>query len=542
MGDAPQVMSAATVPQEPPPPSTRFPWLGLGAGIVMMVILAALIVPAIVRDGEFTYPLDDSYIHFAIAENLSAHGVLGINPGEFASASSSPIWPVLIAGTMKIVGARIGIPLALTVLIATAMLMGIDRWARGRRFSVAERAGFLAAIIIVVPLPVLVLTGMEHVLQVAASFLLLWLAVRIATSEDRATWLLPALGAAALLNTATRYEGLFVILAAAVVLGTVRRWKDIAVMLAAGAVPLVVTAAVNAGQGWPLVPASVLAKTAATRSGPARYLPTPDLYQWLRTPRLVAVVGLTVLAWWAGRKVLGAEWPRRNSLMAMGALIVSASHLLYASTGFFYRYEAYLIVLNLAAAALCLHSVRSSGRMASMSTLTRLALAALMLMASVDGLRIYGKAVAGMREIHAQQIQMARFAAQACPGCRVAVNDIGAVAAYGGGTVTDVYGLADRDVLAEKLDGTYGVAALGRLTRERGVSLAMVYPVGAGMVPGIPSGWERLGTWRMDGIQVVGAGTVEFYSLDPDRTDGLRRKFARFRPPDGVTVTVDATG
>ena len=52
-----------------------------------------------IRDGEFTYPLDDPHIHLRLGANL-AHGTLGMNPGEFASASSSPIWPVLIAAAV----------------------------------------------------------------------------------------------------------------------------------------------------------------------------------------------------------------------------------------------------------------------------------------------------------------------------------------------------------------------------------------------------------------------------------------------------------
>jgi hypothetical protein len=512
----------------------RGPWLGVVAGAVLVLLLAALIGPAIARNGEFTYPIDDSYIHLAIGRNLAEHGVLGINPGEFASASSSPVWPLLIAGSALVVGPRVGIPLVLALMCALVLLVGLDRWAMNRGFSATERSLFLVAVMVVVPLPVLTLTGMEHVLQAGLSFLLLWLSVVAATNVGRTRYTLALLGLAAFLCAATRYEGLFVVAAAVVVLATARRWKEIATVVVAGVAPVFVAGLIYSGQGWPFLPASVVAKTEVTRTGLARYLPTPDLDHWIRTPRLVAVVALVVLVLAFGRRAMGAAWPRRNTLWSVGVLVLCGLHLLYASTGFFYRYEGYLIVLCLGAAALGVHTVRAAGRLPSVSLVLRLAAAFLLLVAGVDGLRIYGKAEAGMDEIHQQQIQMARFAATACPGCRVAVNDIGAVATYGDGTVLDVFGLANRDVLQTKLDGTYDVAALGRIARSEDTQLAMVYPAGQGMIPGVPAGWERIGSWRLEGVQVVGGPEVVFYSTNPARTDALRRAFEDFEPTGGT--------
>lgn len=515
------------------------PLLGLAAGIVLVAILAAMGALHVSRNGEFTYPIDDSYIYLALGENLSQHGNLGINPGEFSSSSSSPLWPLLIAATMAIVGVHVGIPLTLAVLTAIVLLAGLDRWCQQRGFSVTERAIFLGAILIVVPLPLLTLTGMEHVLQCGAAFLLVWTAVRIATAQTRSRWDLWALAGPAALCTATRFEGLFVVFAAVVVLATGRRWKHIAVALAAGAMPPMLVAAVNVSQDWPMIPASIMAKTVALHSGIAKYLPHPDIEHWMYSYRLVAVVGLTAASWWVGRKLMGAQWPQRNNLIVLAALTVTACHFCYATVGWFYRYEAYLIVLNLGAIALCLHSVKYAGKLPSMDRAARIVLAVLALGGCLGGLRVYPKAIAGMQEIYDQQIQMARFAAEACPGCRVAANDIGAVALYGGGTVTDVYGLANHAVLIAKLHGGYDAQALEHIARTEGVSLVMLYPVDIGMVPGIPSDWTRLGTWRSGAAQVVAGEVVEFYSADPARTADLRQSFRKFQPSTGVAVSVD---
>jgi hypothetical protein len=45
--------------------------------------------------GVFEYPLDDVYIHLAMASGM-AGGTYGVNAGEAASAASSMLYPVLL--------------------------------------------------------------------------------------------------------------------------------------------------------------------------------------------------------------------------------------------------------------------------------------------------------------------------------------------------------------------------------------------------------------------------------------------------------------
>ena len=54
-----------------------------------LVVFAAFLAVAMSRNGwSFEYPLDDVYIHLAMAEQIAAGGY-GVNAGEFASAASS---------------------------------------------------------------------------------------------------------------------------------------------------------------------------------------------------------------------------------------------------------------------------------------------------------------------------------------------------------------------------------------------------------------------------------------------------------------------
>lgn len=42
-------------------------------------------------------PLDDTWIHFTFARNLSQYGSFGLNPGEFSGGATSPLWVLILA-------------------------------------------------------------------------------------------------------------------------------------------------------------------------------------------------------------------------------------------------------------------------------------------------------------------------------------------------------------------------------------------------------------------------------------------------------------
>jgi len=68
--------------------------------IVLILALAAVAVPVaaieyqVIRhtNGAFVYPLDDTFIHMALAKNLAYYGNWGMDRYAFASASSSVLY------------------------------------------------------------------------------------------------------------------------------------------------------------------------------------------------------------------------------------------------------------------------------------------------------------------------------------------------------------------------------------------------------------------------------------------------------------------
>lgn len=107
------------VPESAPLPLSSF---FLPAVVFLLLVGAILFAGLQLTAGHFAYGLDDAYIHLAIARNLAEHGVFGVTSHEFSSASSSILWPLLLAAGCKVFGVRVLLPLLLQLIFGTALL------------------------------------------------------------------------------------------------------------------------------------------------------------------------------------------------------------------------------------------------------------------------------------------------------------------------------------------------------------------------------------------------------------------------------------
>ncbi|HEX3725536.1 MAG TPA: hypothetical protein VHV08_04810, partial [Pirellulales bacterium] len=162
------------------PPLLRHLWPFFGAVAVFLAVSAVLVEQGRRRcDGNLIYPLDDAYIHMAIARNLAAHGTWGVTPDEFSSTSSAPLWTLLLAGVFVVTGPSVVVPLALNIAFGTGLLL--TAWYFGRRQQWSGRLNFAVLMVMIfwTPLPTLALLGMEHVLQAWAAVALVCVALEL---------------------------------------------------------------------------------------------------------------------------------------------------------------------------------------------------------------------------------------------------------------------------------------------------------------------------------------------------------------------------
>ena len=329
----------------------------LAATALLVVLLAAIAAASLrLNRGKFVYTLDDPYIHMALAKNLVQHGVFGVTRYEFTSATSSPLWTLLIALSYGAVGVREWVPGAWCVAFALLALYAASRLGRFFGLGAWRNALLCLAVAVFTPMAPLASTGMEHTLHTAlVLFLLLFVLESLDTpGARRVVWAC----AIAALAAGVRYESLFVILPLAAVYALHRRLAAGCALGASGCIVPGLYALYSMAHGSLPLPNSLLLKgtfhAAGNLAGLLNALGLHALTQLQATGHLLALVVL----------VLGAPLVRASARQAarwLPAAFAAATlaHLQFASTGWFYRYEAYLVAAGTALAAGLLLSRKS---------------------------------------------------------------------------------------------------------------------------------------------------------------------------------------
>lgn len=509
---------------------------------VYLLLVGVLAVLALGRTGgEFVYAQDDPYIHLAIARTLAEHGTWGIQPGEFASASSSPLWTLLLAGLWSLGARVVWVPFVVNVLAGVGVLAVAALHAREAGASTRAALVYLLAIVLVTPLPALAFIGMEHTLQV-----LLVLAFVLHAARVLANPATPVLAAAMLaaLTSAIRYESLFVVGMICVLLVWRGRVRTAVIIGAAAGVPVVLFAIYSVMQGGLILPNSVLMKSGPGRFGSVGQGIAAVLNDWVailnlygRPPQLILTIVVLGALLLSGVKRVG-ELVRAH-LLGLAFLGTSVLHACLVKLEWFFRYEAYLIAFGLTS-ALALGGLVPVPAIEGRKGRQRLHPAALVLVVVIAlplagrGLSALASVPGAVRNVYEQQVQMARFFGTHYAGRTVALNDIGAPAWHGGFRILDIVGLASKEVADLKRRRALEGEALGRLVREHHVEAVALYE--DVFAPILPEEWVKVGEWTIPVNVAVAGRTVAFFAPSEADAEALRSALTAFSPelPAGV--------
>ena len=447
--------------------------------------------------GKIVYLIDDPAIHLTLAENLAHHGTWGVVPGTFQSASSSPLWTLLLSGFVGVAsGLRaIGIPLSdrvgPLVLNVAAGLWVINLLANQQRVLLPslrrpfDALGTVALAVYVLFLPALTLLGMEHVLQMALVLSAVTLFQRKAQGHALGWpgWLPYVLVA---LATLVRFEDLFVVAGLAVgfmamsVPGLapatgVRPWRDqlkqATLVVVAAAVPFLGFVAFNKLMGQGLLPNSVLAKGQGVTGTEGNAFQARVILNRLTSDPMLGAMAVLV----AGALMVGWRQQRRYTFPAIAFLVATGIHVTFAQVGWYERYQAYLIALGvLVLLAIADEVVPSTRRPPARAVLVpMLVLVALLL--GVTKISLTTELRTAVQDTYQQRYQAGRFLGRYYDGEPVATGELGYISLEHDGPITDLLGLGDYEVLrarrsveAEAGQGVLDPARQGSRLQGRG--------------------------------------------------------------------------
>ena len=492
-----------------------------------LAFYAALVVATLVATGGvFEYPLDDPYIHLALAEQIVA-GNYGINPGEVSSPGSSPLFPLLL---MLFADSPIQryLPAFWNVvgLAASTWLWGRLLFEAGYARAGWRPIGFVLAALgpAILLMPQVAFLGMEHSLHVAAALAVV-LGLYRHLSGERPGGMGLILGGT-LLGSAFRFEAMALGLFAAIALFFTDRRGVGAVTALLAFLPVVLFMGFLLSLGLDPAPSSVQVKLSdgpiASDNPLTRFAINAFLNPTAPGGKLVVAFVLGLFLLWRFSPGL-----RTNRLWKLAAVGVAAgvAHLLAGQTGWANRYEHYVLVI-LAAILVMLVPRAQPGPTPGPRAL------ALLLAIFLAPILVFQPAGTtdlprGARAILTQQGQMAQFA-QGVLKAPVAVNDIGRVAWRNPDYVLDLWGLASGEAreirMSEPAPGWTDV-----LTGRHDVPVAMIYETW--FEDGIGSDWVRMGQLELTiPMGYLGAPAVAFYATNPDVADPLRDAIAAWVP------------
>lgn len=502
--------------------------LYITAAAYLGIILVLFTVLYYLNESHFIYVLDDPYIHMTIAKHFSTSGQWALNGLTFSSATSSPLWTLLISLIFFFTGPAAIIPFILNIIFGilaayAAYRILLSFYAEKYILPVLLTFTFASA------LPALAFTGMEHSAQIFFSLIFIFLIAR--TAVDEKSNIITLIIVSAVL-TGLRYEDLFLIFSASIVLTLRKKYAAAFLIFTAGLTPIIIYGLISESHGWMFLPNPILIKSRVGDLTITEVFKIPlRAARKMLEPDIVFLLPGMIYTIYKNYKVKIREC-NKEQIMFFVFLLSYILHMLFAQTGWFFRYEAYLTAIGIIIFWLNIYKDVPI-ILTKPKWYVKTVLALVLLSLAARGLTFIMVPPAS-NNIYTQHYQMQRFVNVLPPETVIAANDIGMLNFYTSNYIVDLWGLADTTAARHRLNGNYSTAAIDSLTKQKNVKLVIVYKEWFDQFGGLPAGWKMIYDWKMNTLNIVnGNETVTFYSLDRSKTsyfEGYLEKFSKGLP------------
>jgi len=481
--------------------------------IITVIFLLSLTIVSVIfslflTHGHFTYALDDPYIHMSTIKHFAEQGIWSVDGKTYASASSSPLWVILLTPFYLLFGAKIFvyIPFILNVLFQVLSLSLIFKMVN--KYT-GHNIHYIFGIMLVLVAPFIALSfgGIEHSLQIFIILLFLDFFTSYIFQPNSNKIVIPLLILAPFV-VFVRYENLaLVMVMALIILIYFKNWK-----LSFGLVSISLIFVVIFGL-WSkfilnlgFLPSSIIAKSIIGDKFnffiQINSIFTKFISQLLH-PHIITIlffnIFILIKSLLLKKKLL--------SILSILFILTLLIHLAFAKIGWHYRYEAYLIIFGFTNTLLYIYNVYEIN--------IKWAIFGLLFLFPIFRHQIIGSpktSILGSKNIYEQQIQMANFLQQQCNSCNIAANDIGAITYFTNIHLLDLYGLGSYEVIKYKKNGTYTNEVKNTLLADKNISLVIVYDTWFKDI--ILNNYTKIATWKIVNNAVCGGDMVSFYSIN----------------------------
>ncbi len=508
------------------------------------------------NNGHLIYTLDDTYIHMAMAKHLAEDGVFGVTKYQFTPTSSSPLWTLLLSLFFFIFGVSEFTPFILNLFLASLLILLLAYLLNKTKMSALLKTAILSAFIFFLPLPYLVMTGLEHILQIIFSLLIILVYIRIeadlSAEEDprRYAYLLYLL---AFLSVSTRYEGLFLVGAVSLLLILKKRFLNALITLVSAFMPVILFGLLSLINGWYFIPNSILLKGNKFDLMSLESL-LKFLYNGLRQVIYnmhiftLVVVLLIILVIVSQKKNRLQMLPCR--LASYLFLMATAVHMFFAKSGYFLsinfqlRYDAYLLAMGMLALMLLPAEVLNRREDHPSFLPDRWIPWLLVLIVSLPmaerGFRTLMKTPMASSNTYSNQYMLGKFVDKYYREERILLNDIGGINFLSDVHCLDILGLSSKQAADYLLKGQLNRTNIEKMGRSFKAKIAIVNDRLLHSFGGIPKSWELIGKWKLKKSVISPLDTISFYALLPGEGEKLKRHLRAFSPllPDSLYVRI----
>jgi hypothetical protein len=525
--------------------------------IGVLIGLAATFIPVLWielnvlkhTNGSFIYPVDDTFIHLELANNLAHYGNWGINSHEFGSASSSLLYTLILALFTKLFSSVTLLPFIVNAIAGILLLIAVNNWLAKQHLSVTATILINLLVVFFTPLPILIISGMEHTLQCLFSFLFLFHSCEwISKSKEKEQsqklpWSIPLY---TMLLTAIRYEGLFLIAIVCVVFLYYRKLNSAIKTGIIALLPVIVFGIYSISKGSYFLPNSILIKSNEVPlfgGGIAHFFETLFVEKLtLSKPGITAMATQRLLLILPAMCLLFFKQLKKNlnyALILIGLTVCTLLHLSLASTGKFYRYEAYLIACSILVCSTVFFKYFKeifAAKTPLISVAAVFLFFFLLLPVVLRSTAAFSKAQRACINIYEQQYQMGHFLRNYYPDTGIAANDIGAVSYFTKGNVVDLWGLGTIEVSKSRRGHYWNAGFLDSLSRQKNVKIAVIYD--SWFNNSFESRWKKIATWQIPDNVVCGDDIVSFYAVDTTIAPQLKQDLQNYQKQLPTEVAV----